>query len=143
MQGGPSLVAQDLDRIRLLLKSDVALHRAEAARFLSFQDPDAAPLLAALVTADPSVLVRRESMLGLARLGASDEIAHLLRASPKTELDRSAWVVAAGQTGATLHFDLETPWLKLLRAAASEYRRMLPRRVPGSQMKNRRRSESR
>jgi hypothetical protein len=52
-------------------------------------------------------------------LNAKAEVAGLLRGSPLTELDRGAWIVAAGVM--KLPFKLVTPYQELLHHAAGEH----------------------
>lgn len=120
-RGVDSIDTAQLRPVRELMEGPIALHRAEASRFLSRYDAAVAPRLALAAAADPSALVRREALFGLSRLGARDEVRHLLRGNPGTELDRSAWVVAAGQTGLPLPFAIDSVWLRLLRKAAADF----------------------
>jgi hypothetical protein len=102
-----------------LLRSSEPLHRAEAARFLSRQGRGVEGELTRNAVADTSPLARREALFGLVRLNAKAEVEGLVRGDPPTELDRGAWIVAAGVM--KLPVKLVTPYQKLLHHAASEH----------------------
>ena len=109
------------ENLSCLLDSPEPLIRASAARFLSRNGRDVRAQLTRLVVADKFALVRREAIFGLVRLDAKAEVAGLLRGTPITELDRSAWIVAAGVFGLALPFALGTPYQRLLFRAAREH----------------------
>jgi hypothetical protein len=115
----PGTEGPEWEPLYSLLRSPEPLHRAEAARFLSRQGRELQADLTRGAVADTSPLVRRESLFGLVRLNAKAEVVGLLRGDPPTELDRGAWIVAAGVM--RLPFKLVTPYQKLLHHAASEH----------------------
>jgi len=104
-----------------LFGSPEALHRAAFVRFVSGHQEGIRAQLTRFTLADESALVRREALFGLARIGAASEVRALLRGSPMTELDRSAWIVAAGVVGGESPPKLKTPYQSLLHTAASEH----------------------
>ncbi len=124
---GTSGLDESVASIRRLFASPLAIHRAEAARFLSRQGADVTAELLHLALTDVSALARREALFGLVRLDRRSEAAAVLRGEPPTELDRGGWILAAGV------FDLKPPfpvpgepYQELLLRAAREH---LPRDI--------------
>lgn len=117
---GTNGLDQHVECLRALLRSRVALHRAEGAKFLSRHGAPVVPELVRLVVADRAALVRREALFGLVRLEGRDEVRGLLRGEPPTQLDRGAWIIAAGVLAVktTLASD---PYGRLLHQAAREH----------------------
>jgi hypothetical protein len=95
--------------------------RAEAARFLSRHLQEVRARLTWLATTDEVALVRREALFGLVRLDAKTEVKAVLRGTPQTVLDRSAWLVASAVLNEALPFKLETQCQRLLYRAAREH----------------------
>jgi hypothetical protein len=118
----PGTDGPDWKTVSRLFASPDALHRAEVARLMSRHGLGVRAQLTRLVVADDSALVRREALFGLVRLGATSEVRGLLRGTPLTELDRSAWIVAAAVVGDIAALPLQTPYEQLLDRASREHR---------------------
>lgn len=118
----PGTSGPDWKIVSRLFASAEPLHRAEIARLMSRHGLGVRAQLTRLAVADESALVRREAVFGLVRLDAKAEVRGVLRGSPASELDRSAWIVAAGVIGDTPPFPLQTPYQRLLDRAAREHR---------------------
>ena len=118
----PGTDGPDWKTVSRLFGSPDALHRAEVARLMSRHGLGVRAQLTRLVVADDSALVRREALFGLVRLGATSEVRGLLRGTPATELDRSAWIVAAAVVGDIAALPLQTPYEQLLDRASREHR---------------------
>jgi hypothetical protein len=109
------------NKVSDLLSSPEPLLRAEAARFLSRHLQEVRARLTWLATTDEVALVRREALFGLVRLDAKTEVKAVLRGTPQTVLDRSAWLVASAVLNEALPFKLETQCQRLLYRAAREH----------------------